>query len=439
MFPWFVSFSTVRRRQRDDEALSTGEPASLLILVCTATGGIGYWAFSRVTCVPFFDLKRQFRSLRDEILQEITTVCDSQSFILGPKVEMLERDIASLCGACHAIGMASGTDAELALLMGLDVGPGDAVVTSPFTFFATGGCIARLGAKPIFVDIDRDTFNLSPNRLEEFFNSDCTFDGTGLRTGEDLLVKAVIPVHLFGLCCAMDEILSICSRVRVPVIEDAAQAIGAEYPSGNGPRRAGAIGEFGFLSFYPTKNLGAFGDGGMALTRDARLAARLRSIRNQGMDPRYYHEVVGGNFRLDALQAAILLKKLPHLDRWSQRRWEIAQYYRAEFRELAPLLQSPVEPFAESLGVRGHTYHQFVVRTTRRDELREHLRSFGIGTEIYYPVPLHRQKCFAGSDTRSYPESELAASQVLALPIFPELSDAEVEIVAERVTSFYQK
>ncbi|HEX7194460.1 MAG TPA: DegT/DnrJ/EryC1/StrS family aminotransferase [Chthoniobacterales bacterium] len=391
-----------------------------------------------MTCVPFFDLKRQFRSLRDEILGEISAVCDSQAFILGPKVEILERDIGSLCGECHAIGMASGTDAELALLMGLGVGRADAVVTSPFTFFATAGCIARVGAKPIFVDIDQDTFNLSPIRLEEFFNSDCTFGEAGLRTGEGLLVKAVIPVHLFGLCCAMDDILSICSRVRVPVIEDAAQAIGAEYPSGDGPRRAGGIGEFGFLSFYPTKNLGAFGDGGMALTRDATLAARLRVIRNQGMEPKYYHEVVGGNFRLDALQAAILLKKLPHLGEWSRRRWEIAQYYRAEFRELAPTLRSPVEPFAEGLGVRGHTYHQFVVRTTRRDELREHLRSSGIGTEIYYPVPLHRQKCFAEINTSSYPESESAASQVLALPIFPELTDAEVEIVAERVASFFK-
>jgi dTDP-4-amino-4,6-dideoxygalactose transaminase len=395
--------------------------------------------FNRVTCVPFFDLKRQFRSLRDEILEEIAAICDSQSFILGPKVEMLEREIASLCGDCHAIGMASGTDAELALLMGLGVGRGDAVVTSPFTFFATAGCIARLGAKPVFVDIDRDTFNLSPTRLEEFLSSDCRFDETGLRSREGLLVKAVIPVHLFGLCCAMDDILSICSRVRVPVIEDAAQAIGAEYPSDDGPRRAGAIGEFGFFSFYPTKNLGAFGDGGMALTRDATLAARLRIIRNQGLEPKYYHEVLGGNFRLDALQAAILLKKLPHLGEWSRRRWEIAQHYRASFSGLAPALQSPIEPYAESIGVHGHTYHQFVVRTAQRDELRDYLRDFGIGTEIYYPVSLHRQKCFAELNTSSYPESELAASQVLALPIFPELTDAEVEIVAEGVVSFFKK
>jgi dTDP-4-amino-4,6-dideoxygalactose transaminase len=392
-----------------------------------------------VTCVPFFDLKRQFRSLRDEIFEEIAVVCDSQSFILGPKVEMLEQSISSLCGECHAIAMSSGTDAELALLMGLGVGPGDAVVTSPFTFFATAGCVARLGAKPVFVDIDRDTFNLSPLQLEEFFNSDCVFDEAGLRTTDGLAVKAVIPVHLFGLCCAMDEIQSVCSRFDVPVIEDAAQAIGAEYPSVAGLKRAGAIGEFGFFSFYPTKNLGAFGDGGMALTKDAAMAAHLKIIRNHGMEPKYQHAIVGGNFRLDALQAAILLKKLPYLDLWSLRRWDIAQHYRAEFRELAPELQSPVEPFAESARERGHTYHQFVVRTKHRDELREQLRSSGIGTEVYYPVPLHRQKCFAEMNPKSYPEAELAADQVLALPIFPELTDGEVEIVTEGITSFFKK
>jgi dTDP-4-amino-4,6-dideoxygalactose transaminase len=392
-----------------------------------------------VTRIPFFDLKRQFRSLRDDILEEITAVCDSQSFILGPKVEMLEKAVSSICGDRHAVGMSSGTDAELALLMALGVGPGDAIVTSPFTFFATAGCAARLGAKLVFVDIDRETFNLSPTRLEEFFRSDCTFNDKGLRTKEGLLVKAVIPVHLFGLCCAMDEILLICSRFRVPVIEDAAQAIGAEYPSSNGLKRAGGIAEFGFLSFYPTKNLGAFGDAGMALSKDSVMAARLRSVRNHGMEPKYCHEVVGGNFRLDALQAAVLLKKMPFLGAWSGRRWEIAQYYRAEFGELAPRLQPPAEPFKESIGNRGHTYHQFVVRTAKRDQLREHLRALGIGTEIYYPIPLHLQKCFAQMTAKPCPVSESAAKEVLALPIFPELNDAEVEVVAKGVVSFFKK
>ena len=352
---------------------------------------------------------------------------------------MLEKAVSSICGDRHAVGMSSGTDAELALLMALGVGPGDAIVTSPFTFFATAGCAARLGAKLVFVDIDRETFNLSPTRLEEFFRSDCTFNDKGLRTKEGLLVKAVIPVHLFGLCCAMDEILLICSRFRVPVIEDAAQAIGAEYPSSNGLKRAGGIAEFGFLSFYPTKNLGAFGDAGMALSKDSVMAARLRSVRNHGMEPKYCHEVVGGNFRLDALQAAVLLKKMPFLGAWSGRRWEIAQYYRAEFGELAPRLQPPAEPFKESIGNRGHTYHQFVVRTAKRDQLREHLSALGIGTEIYYPIPLHLQKCFAQMTAKPCPMSESAAKEVLALPIFPELTDAEVEIVVKGVVSFFKK
>ena len=392
-----------------------------------------------MTFVPFFDLKRQFRSLRDDILEELTAVCDSQSFILGPKVEMFEKAVSSICGDRHAVGMSSGTDAELALLMGLGVGPGDAIVTSPFTFFATAACAARLGVKLVFVDIDRDTFNLSPKRLEEFFSTDCTFDERGLRTNDGLLVKAVIPVHLFGLCCAMDEILLLCSRFRVPVIEDAAQAIGAEYPSSNGLKRAGGIGEFGFFSFYPTKNLGAFGDAGMALAKDSAMAARLKVIRNHGMEPKYCHDVVGGNFRLDALQAAVLLKKLPYLGAWSERRWEIAQHYRTEFGEFAPALQSPVEPFRESIGNRGHTYHQFVVRTAKRDELREHLRALGIGTEIYYPIPLHLQNCFAQMTAKPCPVSESAAREALALPIFPELTDAEVEIVAKGVGSFFKK
>jgi dTDP-4-amino-4,6-dideoxygalactose transaminase len=392
-----------------------------------------------VTCVPFFDLKRQFRSLRNDILEEIAAVCDSQLFILGPKVEMLEKAVSSICGDRHAVGMSSGTDAELALLMGLGIGPGDAIVTSPFTFFATAGGAARLGVELIFIDIDRDTFNLSPTCLEEFFSSGCTLGEGGLRANEGRLVKAVIPVHLFGLCSAMDEILLICSRFRVPVIEDAAQAIGAEYPSSNGLKRAGGIAEFGFLSFYPTKNLGAFGDAGMALAKDPAMATRLKIIRNHGMEPKYCHDVVGGNFRLDALQAAVLLKKLPYLGAWSRRRWEIAQYYKTEFSELAPTLQCPAEPFKASIGNRGHAYHQFVVRTVKRDELRDHLRVLGIGTEVYYPIPLHRQKCFVQMTGKSCPVSELAAKQVLALPIFPELTDEEVEIVAKGVVSFFKK
>jgi dTDP-4-amino-4,6-dideoxygalactose transaminase len=393
----------------------------------------------RVTKVPFFDLKRQFLPLREEILSEIAATCDSQIFILGPHVEQLEKAIASLSGGGYAVGVSSGTDAELLILMALGVGPGDAVVTTPFTFFSTAGCIARLGARPVFVDIDPETFSLSPEKLELFFSAECTFDQRGVRTREGLRIRAVIPAHLFGLCCPMDEIQAICARYAVPVIEDAAQAIGAGYPSAEGIKHAGGIAEFGFFSFYPTKNLGAFGDGGMAIARDDRMAARMKVLRNHGMEPKYQHELVGGNFRLDSLQAAILLKKLPHLAAWSKRRWGIGQRYRSEWASFAPQLRLPAEPYARQLGHQGHIYHQFVVRTAMRDELREHLHGCGIGTEIYYPVPLNRQKSFAYLGAGSFPESEAAARQVLALPIFPELADSEIELVADAVAAFFKK
>jgi dTDP-4-amino-4,6-dideoxygalactose transaminase len=393
----------------------------------------------RVTKVPFFDLKRQFLPLREEILSEIAATCDSQTFILGPHVEQLEKAIASLSGGGYAVGVSSGTDAELLILMALGVGPGDAVVTTPFTFFSTAGCIARLGARPVFVDIDPETFSLSPAKLELFFSAECTFDQRGVRTREGLRIRAVIPAHLFGLCCPMDEIQAICARYAVPVIEDAAQAIGAGYPSAEGIKHAGGIAEFGFFSFYPTKNLGAFGDGGMAIARDDRMAARMKVLRNHGMEPKYQHELVGGNFRLDSLQAAILLKKLPHLAAWSKRRWGIGQRYRSEWASFAPQLRLPAEPYARQLGHQGHIYHQFVVRTAMRDELREHLHGCGIGTEIYYPVPLNRQKSFAYLGAGSFPESEAAARQVLALPIFPELADSEIELVADAVAAFFKK
>jgi dTDP-4-amino-4,6-dideoxygalactose transaminase len=392
-----------------------------------------------VTKVPFFDLKRQFFPLREEILSEIAAVCDDQAFILGAKVDQLENAIAALCGGGHAVGVSSGTDAELLILMTLGIGPGDAVVTTPFTFFSSAGCIARLGAKPVFVDIDPATFNLSPEKLGQFFAAQCSFDGDVVRTRGGLRVRAVIPVHLFGLCCPMDEIRAICSHYGLPVIEDAAQAIGAEYPSSDGIKRAGGIGELGYFSFYPTKNLGAFGDAGMAIAQDDRIGNRMKILRNHGMEPKYYHEWVGGNFRLDALQAAILLKKLPHLADWSERRWAIAQHYRSEFAKLAPELRLQDEPYFKRLGGRGHIYHQFVVRAAKRDELREHLRGNGIETEIYYPVSLNRQKCFAALESGSFPEAEAAARESLALPVFPELTDGEVELVADAVTAFFKK
>jgi len=392
-----------------------------------------------VTKVPFFDLKKQFLPLREEILSEIAAVCDAQAFILGARVDQLENAIAALCGGGHAVGVSSGTDAELLILMALGIGPGDAVVTTPFTFFSTAGCIARLGAKPVFVDIDPETFSLSAEKLGHFFARQCTFDGSVVRTGEGLRVRAVIPVHLFGLCCPMDEIQAVCSRYGLPVIEDAAQALGAEYPSSKGIKHAGGMADFGYLSFYPTKNLGAFGDAGMVVTKDHRIRDRMKILRNHGMEPKYYHQWVGGNFRLDTLQAAILLKKLPHLTAWSERRWAIAQHYRSAFANFAPELRLQDEPYAMQLGSRGHIYHQFVVRAAARDELREYLGGCGVGTEIYYPVPLNRQKCFASQEAGSFPESEAAAQQVLALPVFPELTDSEVELVADTVIAFFKK
>ncbi len=392
-----------------------------------------------MTKVPFFDLKRQFLPLREEVLNEIASVCDAQAFILGTRVDQFEYAIATLCGGGSAVGVSSGTDAELLILLALGIGSGDAVVTTPFTFFSTAGCIARVAAKPVFVDIEPRTLSLSPAKLEQFFASECTFDGTVVRTREGLRVKAVIPVHLYGLCCPMDEIQAICRHYGLAVIEDAAQALGAQYPSAEGVKQAGGIGDFGYFSFYPTKNLGAFGDAGMAIARDDWMGERMKVLRNHGMEPKYYHSWVGGNFRLDALQAAILLKKLPYLANWSERRWRIAQHYRSEFANLASDLRLQDEPYAEQLGERGHIYHQFVIRTTMRDELREYLRGRGIGTEIYYPVSLNRQKCFASLEAGPFPESEAAAQQVLALPIFPELTDSEVELVAEAVTSFFNK
>ena len=392
-----------------------------------------------MTKVPFFDLKRQFTSLREDILSEIASICDDQGFILGPRVEEFEHAIESLCGGGHAVGVSSGTDAELLILMALGLGPGDAVITTPFTFFATAGSVARLGATPVFVDIEEATLNLSPKNLQYFLDTKCEKDGNSVRTRDGLTIKAVIPVHLFGLCCRMDEIQSICARYGLPVVEDAAQAVGAEYPSSNGTKRAGGISEFGYFSFYPTKNLGAFGDAGLAIAQDESLGRQMKILRNHGMEPKYYHEYVGGNFRLDSLQAAVLLKKLPFLSKWSRRRYAIAQHYRRDFAELAPALRLTAEPYRGQLGDRGHIYHQFVVRTSKRAQLREHLRNRGVGTEIYYPVSLNQQKCFAHLGAGSFPESEAAAAEVLALPIFPELTDGEVELVAEAVTAFFKK
>jgi len=392
--------------------------------------------------VPLLDLGEQHRALAAPIREQFDDVLRTNRFILGPRVEEFEQAICRHTGAQFAIGVSSGTDALLAILMALGVGRGDAVVTTPYTFFATAACIARVGATPLFVDIDAKTFNLSPGALEEFLRSKCT------RTSVDTVyegkkVRAIVPVHLFGLCCQMDEIRALAETFRLPIIEDAAQAIGAEYPSRSGPEQASTMGLAGFFSFYPSKNLGAAGDAGLIVTNDEALAHRLRVCRNHGMEPQYFHHMIGGNFRLDEIQAAILSVKLPHLDEWSARRRAVAEVYREEFSR-AGLLEKivlPSDPFRDP-GLRNtHIYHQYIIRAPNRDALREHLRRNEIGSAIYYPLGLHEQKCFEylGHKRGDFPATERATSETLALPIYPELSPKAQCFVVDKIAEFYAR
>ena len=375
--------------------------------------------------VPLLDLRLQYAPLKARMLAEIEAVADSQALILGPKTEQLEKAVAEYCGAGHAIGVSSGTDAQLVLLMALGVGPGDKIATTPYTFFSTASCVTRLGATPVFVDIDPATFNLDPAALERTL-------------AQTAGIKAIIPVHLYGQCADMARIVALGKKYGVRVLEDAAQALGAQHPLGG----AGAIGEAGWFSFYPTKNLGAFGDAGMTVCRDGALAARIRALRNHGMEERYYHKWVGGNFRIDALQSAVLGVKLPHLDAWSAGRRARAALYRSAFARHALLetVTLPVEVFAPSGLANHHIYNQFVIRAPRRDALRAHLAKAGIGSEIYYPLPLHLQECFRelGYREGDFPESERAARETLALPIFPELTDEQQEYVVAQIAAFYR-
>jgi len=375
--------------------------------------------------VPLLDLRKQYAPLKAAILAEIEQVADSQNLVLGPKTEAFEKAIATYCDVPHAIGMSSGTDAELALLMALDIGPGDAVVTTPYTFFATAGCIARVGARPVFADIEPGTFNISADALA----------ATLRKTPR---VKAIIPVHLFGQCAAMAEILQLGKEFGVPVLEDAAQALGARHPLG----AAGCIGDAGWFSFYPTKNLGAFGDAGMTVCRDEALDRKIRALRNHGMEQRYHHQWIGGNFRIDAIQAAILHVKLPLLDEWSTGRRERADFYRKAIERagLSEAVTLPPEPARGSESGCRHIYNQFVIRVSQRDALRAHLQANGIGTEIYYPIPLHLQECFRdlGHREGDFPEAERAARESLALPIFPELAEEQQRYVVETIASFFR-
>ena len=369
--------------------------------------------------VPLLDLKAQFAPIRADVLDAMTRVCDAQQFILGPEVEALERELAAFLHVPHAIGVSSGTDALLVALMALDVGPGDEVVTTPFSFFATAGSVARLGARPVFVDIDAATFNIDTGRLEAAITP---------RT------KAIVPVHLFGQSAGMDAITEIATRTSVPVVEDAAQAIGTTYRD----QTVGGLGAIGCFSFFPTKNLGTFGDGGLVTTRDAALARKMRAIRQHGGEVKYHHDSVGGNFRLDALQAAILRVKLPHLDAWTQARQRNAERYDAMFADarLTDIIRLPVRASDST-----HIFHQYVIRTPERDRLRAFLQDRGVGTEVYYPVPLHLQPCFRGlgQSAGAFPRAEAAAKEVLALPIYGELTEIQQGWVVEAIREFFQK
>jgi dTDP-4-amino-4,6-dideoxygalactose transaminase len=385
--------------------------------------------------VPLLDLKPQYQPLAAEIQAAIERVCASQHFILGPAVREFEASVAAYCQCRHAIGVSSGTDALLLALMALGIGTGDAVVTSPFTFFATAGTIARTGARPLFCDIDPLTFNLSPAAVAELLERQCERRaGELVHRDSGARVRALMPVHLYGQLADMVPLMETARRYGLKVIEDAAQAIGAADAR---QRRAGSFGDVGCLSFFPTKNLGAFGDAGMCVTNDAALAERMEVLRVHGGKPKYYHALIGGNFRIDELQAAVLNVKLPHLDEWTAGRQRNAAFYDAAFAraQLGSALRTPhVQP-----GVR-HIFNQYGLRVRDRDALRQHLTDAGVGTEIYYPVPLHLQQCFAylGHRSGDYPLSEQAAAETLALPIYPELSETQLQYVVDSIAARYR-
>lgn len=365
--------------------------------------------------VPLLDLKAQYATIKAAVDAAIAEVVESQIFILGPKVEQCEKAIAAYSECAHGIGVSSGSDALLAVLMAEDIGPGDEVITTPYTFFATAGAIARLGATPVFVDIDPVTYNLDVTQLEARVTSK---------------TRAIIPVHLYGQMADMDAVMRVAEARGLVVIEDAAQAIGATCQG----RRAGSIGHYGCFSFFPSKNLGAAGDGGMVVTHDARRADKVRILRGHGAEPKYYHKFVGGNFRLDALQAAVIAAKLPYLDQWTAARQRNAERY-------TRLLAEAGVPAGTPAVVTGrHIFNQYVIRVPGRDQLHRHLQAKGVGTEIYYPVPLHRQECFAylGHRAGAFPESERAARETLALPIYPEVSEAQARYVVDCIAEFFE-
>ena len=392
--------------------------------------------------VPLLDLQPQMTRFREEILQAVTDLIDSTRYILGPRVTELEQEIADYCGVPSSVGVSSGTDALLVSLMALEIGQGDLVLTTPYTFFATMGSIVRVGALPLFADVDEQSLNIDPDRMAELLEA----DQRGARR-----IKAIMPVHLFGQCADMSKIMDLAAQYEIPVIEDAAQAIGAECPfiEKDGSvhwKRAGSMGLAGCFSFFPSKNLGSVGDGGMVITPDPNFAEQLRCYRNHGADPKYYHSHIGGNFRLDPIQASVLSVKLPHLGQWHQQRRANSAVYHDLFQQAGligdpVILPEPVYLNAADAGAHDfHIYNQYVIRVPRRDELREFLQRHSIGCEVYYPVCLHKQQCMEkyGYGDLSFPVAEQAARDSLALPIYPELSDEQQTYVVETIARFYR-
>ena len=370
--------------------------------------------------IPLLDLRAQHKTIRDEVLAEIVRVVDSQKFILGEDVQKFEAEIASYSGTRHAVGCASGSDALILALMALDIRPGDEVLTTPYTFFATAGAISRLGAVPVFADVEEYTFNLDVNRAAEVLASHPQ-------------IRAIIPVHLFGACADMDPICAMAAARGIPVIEDAAQSIGSEYKG----RRAGSIGQLGCFSFFPGKNLGGYGDGGMLTTNDASLAERLSALRVHGRTGKYLHQWIGVNSRLDALQAAVLRVKFRHLDSWTAGRQNHAERYRMQLAKLSV----PVIPAEPTIYQTRHVYNQFAIRCAERDALQTYLKQQGIGSEVYYPLPLHLQPCYAdlGYKKGDFPISEKLAAESLALPVHAELAAEDIDHICDCIRSFYNQ
>jgi len=387
----------------------------------------------RFQAIPFLDLKVQYRSIRKEILAAMEGVLESQAFILGQTVQRFEGQVASYLQRRAAVGVASGTDALLLSLMALGIGPGDAVLVPTFTFFSSVACVTRLGATPIFVDIDPDTCLIDTKQAEDLL---------GQRSRKDQVrIKAILPVHLFGQCCEMDELLALADRYKLQIVEDVAQAFGSKVKLGKGgPKAAGTIGDLGCFSFFPTKTLGGFGDGGLVATNDQPLADKIRRLRVHGQGTKYHHEAIGINSRLDALQAAILQVKLRYLDQWCDRRIQHARYYEKLFSS-SGLVKDKTIILPASSTERSHIYNYYVIRAERRDELKQHLANGRIQTLVYYPLPLHLQPCFEflGYHKGDFPKAELVSSQALAIPMYPELTSEQQEIIVQRIAEFYRK